>query len=268
MGGVGRRVRTVDVLSRVALAAVLLAAVAPSTAVAAPAVKLTARADKGARLGQPSSIRASLHVNTRTLRSPVRHVSLRYPAGFAVETSGLGAAPCRRHRDDFTDVILEGIQDEAICPANSLMATGTVRGMVLADGERLTAEVGSIDLHAGPLERGRLGIVAVVTGWNPLGATLVFGGRIEPARGRYGGALSIDIKPPPVEWGASLAVTDFDITIGGRDIVYTDQGVRYRPDGIALPARCPRSGFGFSVRLNFADGRRRDVASRMACPRR
>ncbi len=112
------------------------------------------------------------------------------------------------------------------------MATGTVRGLVLADGERLTAETGAIDMHAGPLNRGRLGIVAVVTGWNPLGATLVFGGSVGPAPRPYGGSLSLDIKPPPVEWGASLAVTDFDITIGGQDIVYTDRGQRYRPGRI------------------------------------
>lgn len=269
-------------LSVVGLAAamLLLICLAPAGATAAGSVRLSVGLDAGARLGAATALHTRLSVDTRRQSSPVTTISLRYPASLGVTTSGLGLASCTRPASDFSAVVVDGI-GLAGCPRNAVMATGRAIGEIRLDGTGyigvpgvadigVIRELGTVTVLSGPLRRGRLGIVAFVDGWNPIGAKLAYGGEVAPAPAPFGGALTIRVNQLPAGWGAEIALTDITMTIGARDIVYHERAggrtVRYRPGGVELPARCPAKGLPFMAEIEFANGVRESATALTPCP--
>jgi hypothetical protein len=231
-------------------------------------VRLTAAFDRDARLGASTALLLGVRVDTRLIPSPVSEVQLRYPASLGITTSGLGLDACRRRPRDFAGVVISGT-GLAGCPRNSVMARGTVAGEIRL-GTRTIPEVGTVAVLAGPLQQGRLGLVTLVEGWNPIGALLAYRGSVVPAPAPYGGALALSVVQIPPAYGATIALSDLSLAIGSPDIVYHDRvggrTVAYRPEGIALPARCPRRGFRFQAALTFQDGTQTTAAAAVPCP--
>jgi hypothetical protein len=238
-----------DLLVTAALATTLLSA-GTAEARSRAAIRLTAAFDNGARLGRATALHIGLHIDTRRRSSPVTAIEMRYPESIGVTTSGLGLEACRRPLSDFQAVVVDAI-GLAGCPRNAVMAKGTASGEIRLNGalEDAIHEVGTVTVLAGPIRDGRLGIVTYVDGWNPIGARLVYAGEIAPAPRPYGGSLEIRIPPLPSAWQAEIALTDVSFAIGARSIVYHERvrgrTVAYRPEGIALPTRCPSGGFKF-----------------------
>ncbi|HEY4279686.1 MAG TPA: hypothetical protein VGM91_15785 [Conexibacter sp.] len=255
------------------LSLLALAALAPaSDAAARQPVRLTAALSTGAQLGGSSPLRIGLHVNPRLKASPVTAIELRYPASLGITTSGLGIAACHHTQAQFDNVVVDYGTGLIDCPRNAVIATGEAAGAIhnSDDGAELSREVGSITVLSGPIRDGHLGLVTLVTGWHPVGAELVYAGQIAPAPAPYGGALSITLPPLPAGYGAQVALLDLDLTLGGRNIVYTRRAggrtIAYHPDGIALPERCPTAGFRFAATFTFADGSRNSDTARARCP--
>ncbi|MDW5597117.1 hypothetical protein VSS74_22415 [Conexibacter stalactiti] len=258
----------------IAAVATAITASASVTTTAADAVQrtpvsLVVSLDHDARPGEPTALNLGLRIDLRRQPAPLTMVSLRYPATIGVTTSGLGIEPCRWPPSDFEAVVIE-LTSQLGCPRNSVMGVGTASGQIRMDGTAISREVGTISVHSGPLIGERLQLVTLVDGVNPIGARLVFAGEVRPASKPYGGELTLRIRPLPPSWRASIALSELDLAIGSPEIVYHDRAggktMRYRPDGIVLPARCPRGAFRFAAMLRFADGRRIETSAVAACP--
>jgi hypothetical protein len=149
------------------------------------------------------------------------------------------------------------------------MAHGTADGEI-SFGTKVFREEATVILLAGPIERERLGLVALVEGWHPIGALLAYAGSVLPAPAPYGGTIALDVSPVPPGYDAVLKLDDLRLSIGSPKIVYRERvggrTVAYRPEAIGLPNRCPRGGFRFVASLSFQDGGSRTVSATAACP--
>jgi hypothetical protein len=198
----------------------------------------------------------------RALPPPVTALSLLYPHGFGIITSGLGLASC-------TTTALETLGPRG-CPSRSLMGYGTAIGALkveheIVDEEALTA------IFMAPFDNGEIALLFFLEAYSPLLSENVFNGRLLPARAPFGGALTIAV--PPIEGfleGSDVALVRFRSTIGPLGITYYNhmhgKFVPYRPSGIVLPHQCPRGGFPFAARFTFADGGKLTTHTTVPCP--
>jgi len=247
----------------IAVALALLASCS-ANAVAGP-IKLTATFARGATLGAATVLDAELHVAPR--RAPATEVRVYYPASLGILSSGLGLVACRRPASDFVTVLITAPRLGG-CSPNAVMADGSARADVqLSDGQ-VIREFATVALLSGAVVNGRIGLVFFVEGVRPFGARLVYAGELRPAPAPFGGALVAHLPAIPSLAGtATVALTDMRLAIGSHTIVYRARtGKRYRPEGVALPSRCPRGGFRFRGEVAFADGARAVAETVVRCP--
>jgi len=248
----------------VAVALAILASCSP--AAAARPVELTAAFDHGATLGAATALHAELRVDPR--RPPATEVRVYWPASIGVLSSGLGLAACRRPASDFARILIEGPRFGG-CPQNAVMAYGAATANVrLSDGQTIP-EYATVAVLSGAIVNGSYGLVVFVTGQHPFGGQLAYAGELRPASGSFGGAFVARLPAIPSLAGiATVALTDMRLAIGSHAIVYrTRSGERYRPEGVALPERCPRRGFRFRAEVAFEGGGVRKTAETVVpCP--
>ncbi len=234
-------------------------------------VTVTAAFDRGASLGAPTALNVDLRLDQdRMPKAPVTEVRVAYPRTLGVISSGLGLAACTPSAGDFAKVLISGSRLGG-CSPNAVMGYGTARAIVrLVDGQAIP-EYAIVTLLSGAFEHGRLGLVVYVDGQRPFGARLAFEGEVSGARAPYGGALAVRLPPiPGIEQLATVSLVELQISIGSPAIRYYEhhggQLVGYRPDGVELPARCPRGGFPFRAQVGFADGTSRSAVTTAPCP--
>jgi hypothetical protein len=198
-----------------------------------------------------------------SLPPPVTALSLSYPRGFGLVTSGLGLASC-------TAAVLE-TRGPAGCPSRSLMGYGRAIGAIDIGHQRVDEEALTAIFMA-PFTNGEIALLFFLDAYSPLLAERIFDGRLQAARAPFGGALAITvpiIKSFPD--GPDVALVHLRSTIGPRGITYLNRihgkFVPYRPSGIVLPRRCPKEGFPFAARFTFADGDVLTATTRVRCPR-
>lgn len=234
-----------------------------------PPVRLSAGFSPGAALGGATALTIGLRVDAKRTRVPVREVRLLYPRSLGLVSSGLGLAECRRPARDFTAVLVDGFGLDG-CPPNSVMGYGTIVAEVrLSDGQ-VIPEYGTFALLSGGLDAGTLRLVIQIDGQRPFGGRLVLAGRVASARRPFGGAIAVRFPYVPALAGvAEIALTNLRLVVGHPRIRYVERVrgriVRYRPEGIVLPPRCPRGGFRFRARLTFEDGRRQMADTVIPC---
>jgi hypothetical protein len=234
-------------------------------------VRVTVAFDAGATLGSATALDVDLLLDPRRLtNAPLNEVRFEYPASLGLVSSGLGLATCIRPPSDFAQVLISAT-GLAGCPVNAVMGFGTARAVVRLVSGQVIPEYASVTLLAGPVEHGRLGLVVYVDGERPFGAKLAFAGDVGDSPAPYGGALAVRMPTiPNLQDVATVSLVELRIVIGSHAIRYRERRrgrvVTYHPDGIELPARCPRGGFPFRVRVAFADRSRRVARSRTACP--
>jgi hypothetical protein len=194
---------------------------------------------------------------------PVTTMSLLYPRGFGILSSGLGLAPC-------LSTALEAIGPRG-CPSRSLMGFGTATGALEVGGERVQEEALTAVFLA-PFDNGNIALLFLLDAYEPLYAERIFDGTLQQASAPYGGALSIAV--PPIESfpaGPDVALVRLRSTIGPLGITYYQHVhggyVPYQPSGITLPLRCPPRGFPFAARFSFADGSRLATTTTVPCPK-
>lgn len=236
-------------------------------------VDFRVRLDSRARLGGTAAITINLKVDHRRVLEPVTGIEILTPKGLDIASSGLGLETCRIPDASITNV-LTGSALQVPCPANSLLGRGTAAAQLRFNAfDAPTLGQADISLFAGETQRNRPGLVIFVASFNPLSTGLAYTGSMFNARRPYGLGMKLLlplIPSPP--FGATVSLARMSMTIGARDITYTEQEggstVRYRPDGLTLPTKCPRGGLAFRVKLTFADAPSRTVGTRVACPRR
>jgi hypothetical protein len=191
-------------------------------------------------------------------------MSLLYPRGLGILSSGLGLATC-------LSAALETFGPRG-CPSRSLMGFGTATGALEVGGERVQEEALTAVFLA-PFDNGNIALLFFLNAYEPLSAERIFDGALLPASAPFGGALSIAV--PPIESfaaGPDVALTRLRSTIGPLGITYYEHihggYVPYHPGGIVLPRRCPRRGFPFAARFIFADASRLAATTIVPCPKR
>lgn len=201
--------------------------------------------------------------DTGELPPPVTALSLLYPRGLGIVTSGLGLASC-------TTRVLE-TQGPSGCPSRSLMGYGTATGAIQIDGEVIDEEALTAVFMA-PFDNGEIALLFFLSAYSPLLGEWAFNGRLLPAPPPFGGALAITV--PLIEsfpLGPDVALVRLRSTIGPLGITYYSRihgkFVPYRPSGIVLPHHCPRGGFPFAARFTFADGGELTAHTSVHCPR-
>jgi hypothetical protein len=244
-------------------------ATAAATPVARPSARLAITFAKDAVPGRATALHVRLRIDLRRQPSPVTQVNLRYPASLGITTSGLGVDQCIRPQRDFEAVVIK-LTGRLDCPQNAVMALGKATGEIRFDDRRVSREVGAVTVLAGGLDRGRLRLVTLIEGINPIGARLAYSGEVGSAPKPYGGDLTFRIRQIPPRWNATIALSDLDVAFGSPRIVYNavtgGESVRYRPEGVLLPRLCPGSGFPFSGKLAFADGSEAALRATAPCP--
>lgn len=271
----GRLPRRLATLASCAAVAVSAAADVSGGAAARPApnpLRVIARFDRSAVLGGSTAVDVDLRLDPRGLpAAPPTEVRFEYPADLGVVSSGLGIAACTRPASDFAQVLITAPRLGG-CSPNAVMGYGTAQAIVrLLQSGQAIPEYATVTLLSGPLERGQLGLVVYIDGQRPFGATLAFKGSVGDAPAPYGGALSVRMPSVPgIADIATISLVDLHIVIASHAIRYYERRggrvVAYRPDGIALPASCPRGAFRFGAQVTFADGSRRSARSTTPCP--
>jgi hypothetical protein len=235
-------------------------------------IQLTAGFDADAVLGAATALHLALHVDPRA-PSPVSELRLLYPASLGVVSGGLGLESCRRPESDFVEVIVDGPLGRAGCPANAVMGYGTVRADVrISSTGQVIPEYATLVVLTGPIERGNLGLVIFIDGQRPFGGKFVLAGDVGAAPAPFGGALALRLPVVPgLADVATVALIDFRVVIGARQIVYyertrDERRIAYHPEGVVLPGHCPKRGFRFRARVVFQDGGHAMTSATAPCP--
>jgi hypothetical protein len=194
---------------------------------------------------------------------PLTEARVRYPAGLGLSLSGLGIEAC-------TGATLEAGGPLA-CPTDSFMGEGRASTEIQFGPEVVSegARVWLLRTTAAP--EGRLAMLFLVDGEEPVYAQPVLMGQLLPAAAPFGGRIDIAVPLVSSLPGAPyVSLVRLKLVIGPRGLVYRERIggkiVSYRPKGLSLPERCPRGGYPFAVELQFLDGSRAASSTSVLCP--
>lgn len=216
------------------------------------------------RLGASTSISFAFRIQSppHTVPQPLIDISLALPDELGAATSQLGLANCTAN--DFYEYGLGG------CPTNSLLGRATAMATVPI-GPDLISEQVHIGLTATASESQNLEILYAAEGLTPVFSMLVFRGEIVEASPPYGEEINTFI--PPIETlpeAPYASVVSMRSTLGPQGITYYKRShghrIAYSPQGIDLPARCPRGGFKFAATFTFLDQATKQLRMRVPCP--
>lgn len=238
-------------------------AAAPAAAIAKQSVSLTA-----ALIPDRPGARATMEFGVRvtspngTPASPTIRMQLAYPANIGIANSGLGLDVC--------EPSLLAADGPDACPTDSRIGLGNAT-VVVPFSQRLIRESAQVTVFSAPVQDGELGMLLVATARAPIIAELALPARIVPAPAPFGGSLDTSFPlVSTVPEGSHVAMVQFEATIGPRHITYVEdvrgRAVRYTPQGLLLPNRCPKGGFPFKVDLTFEDGTQAHAATAVKCP--
>jgi hypothetical protein len=271
----GREPRVRPLFSTVALLALLLATVASAAAMAAaaalPAVAGAAQTAKLTagfspyRLGRSTTVKLDLRIGVAGesggLPSPVTRFEMHIPANLELIGSSLGLSIC--HAGELLASGPDG------CPADARLGLGSAEIKVPVGAEPVS-ETASMEAEMGPPVGEEIGVLLYAEAGSPVAAQLIFPGVLA---GGASQSLSTAVPLIPSLPGAPyISMVSMKLSLGPEGLRYfkTVHGrtVGYRPEGIALPARCPRGGFKFTSNLQFADGSSVSATSTVPCPAR
>jgi hypothetical protein len=209
------------------------------------------------RLGKPTTVSLGFQVtgDSAAIPSPLTAIDFRFPSNLGIVTSGLGTTTCEP----------EALEEHgpAGCRANSIMGSGSAVARFQI-GPNIFSETASLGIVAGPSADGKVRLLVSATGISPVAARIVMSSLLEPGRLR----IAVPLVPSLPE-GSDVAVVAVHVTLGGNRTYYeTRHGrrVAYRPRGIGLPRRCPKSGFRFAASFSFEDGSDAGAHTVVRCP--
>jgi hypothetical protein len=253
-------------MRRIALPlAVLLCALLPAAARAAPGVALHASFTPD-RLGASTTIGFEFTIAREQghVPPPLTHVTLRMPAGLSYATSTLGLAICTPEA-----LVAKGL---AGCSPNSRLGHGSAF-VEVPFGPDAGREIPDVEALMGPPQNGNVVVLFYANGEIPIFAQLVFSGELLPGAGPFGMTLDTTVPlVPGVTNGPPVSILRVSSTIGPSRLTYYrrvhGRRVAYHPRGIEVPERCPRGGFPFAADFTFLDGSHAEARTTVPCPRR
>jgi hypothetical protein len=148
---------------------------------------------------------------------------------------------------------------EAGCSPNALMGRGHA-DVRLAFGDTVINDASTISIFMGPPIQRHTTMVFLATSRSPVFAEVLFHGSLLPDPSSPEGALLQAAIPlvPSVPGAPYVSVVSMETTLGPENITYFRDShgkrIAFEPEGLALPAQCPRRGFPFVGTLGFVDG--------------
>jgi len=218
------------------------------------------------RLGRSTTLKIALNLGVAGtsdgLPSPVTRFDMRIPADMELIGSSLGLAICHP-----AALLAEGIDG---CSPNARIGYGSAEIKVPV-GPEAVPEAAGIDAEMGPPVDGQIGVLLYAEAGAPVAAQLIFPGVLSEGGGAAGQSLDTAVPLIPTLPGApDISMVSMNLSLGPDQLTYYEQvrgrTVAYRPEGIALPASCPRGGFRFSSDISFLDGSTVRAASTVPCP--
>lgn len=215
-------------------------------------------------LGASTTVTFGFHIQSppNTVPQPLIGINLELPHDLGAATSDLGLSDCA------PNAFYEG--GIAGCPPNSLVGRAIATATVPIGPELIREQV-HIGLTAAASESKNPEILYAAEGLTPVFSQLIFRGEILEADPPYGEA--IDTFIPPIETlpeAPYASVISMSSTIGPKGLTYYKRShgrrVPYQPEGIALPARCPRGGFRFAATFTFLDEATKALRLVVPCP--
>jgi len=213
-------------------------------------------------LGKPSTISLSFRVRDPGAKAPppLRRMTIRYPNELGIALSGLGIETCTVETLEFNG--------PSGCPTDSLMGRGSALA-ALPFGPEVLYERAKVWVYRAPDANGYINLLFYAEGHHPVIAHLVLTAELLPERPPYGGRIAVSLPLiPSLPEAPPVSIVKLSATLGPRGITYIERRhhrlVRYKPTGIYLPQRCPRSGFPWSATFAFQDGHQ--AATRIYVP--
>jgi hypothetical protein len=209
------------------------------------------------RLGAATSVTVAIAIapDASALPMPISQVEVGFPANIGLATTGLGVTVCE-------PAALQELGPPA-CPADSKMGSGEATVAVAFGSDTITEHV-TLELYAAPSPDGYVHMAVLAEGREPIEARIVMAAVLHP------GHLQIIVPTMPSVPGAEdVSVLSLRATLGGRLTYYErahGRTVAYQPQGVSLPASCPRGGWHLSATLDFADGSSSRAGTVVGCP--
>jgi hypothetical protein len=236
-----------------------------STAQAAPSAKLHVGFIPE-RLGQSTTLEfnAQIAVPDGRVPPPLTELDVNYPGSLGVAVGELGLATCSKKR-------LEALGAEG-CPADSRMGEGSATAEIPI-GPDILQETAKVAILRAPEQEGHLALLIYATGEEPVSAQIAFPGLLLSSPPPYGASIHINVPlVPSLPNGPDVSVVRIHATLGPLGLTYYEnihgKRIAYKPTGILLPHKCPRSGFAFSATFAFLDGSHTTSNTSVPCPAR
>ncbi|HTW43540.1 MAG TPA: hypothetical protein VMD79_14640 [Solirubrobacteraceae bacterium] len=217
------------------------------------------------RLGASTTIGFSFHIvnSEGGLPSPLTSVSLGLPAGINYLSTTLGLAICQPQA-----LLARGL---AGCSPNARLGHGSAY-VEVPFGQGSGREIPNIQALMGPPHEGNIVVLFYANGLEPVYAQIVFEGELIAGTQTLGGRLEAMVPlVPSVPGGPPVSIVSLNATIGPAGLTYYERVhghiVSFHPQGVSVPAHCPRGGFAFSALFTFEDGTSTSARSSVPCPR-
>ncbi len=243
---------------------VLLGISIPGTAAASQKVRLKASFSPD-HLGGSTTISLAFDIFSTTggLPSPVTDVQIDLPAGMGLGTTDLGEETC-----DPSTLFELGPSG---CSPNSRMGLGNAMVEIpVGNAPKFHANV---TVYMGKPVNHHTTMLIYAETVTPVYGQFVFPSELLPVTsGAYGAQLNTAMPLIPT-WpgGPPAVIVHMETTLGPRHLTYYTRKhgklVGYRPEGMAVPERCPRGGFAFRANYHFQDGTSTSATTSVPCPR-
>jgi hypothetical protein len=238
---------------------------APACALGAASVQLHTRfiPDKP---GASTTVAFSLEIGDPGGGSPpppLTDLDFHLPAGMSVLQSELGLATCSE-----TALLAHGL---VACSPNSRLGGGSTT-VKFKFGPTVNEAHGRVTALLGEAEGAGLPVLIYVEVLHPVFAALVFPSRLTNDAGLFGEQLDTPLPLiPTLPKAPDVSITRLSVTFGPLGLTYYlhrhGKSVPFKPRGLSVPSRCPRSGFPFAATLTFLGGTQVGALSDVPCPR-
>jgi hypothetical protein len=243
--------------------ALLAAALTSPVAVAAPQAEMTAKL-RPEKLGAPTAVSVAFHLRPGPGEAlpALSEFALRLPRGMGFAASQLGLATCSPAR------LLSSGADG--CPRESLMGNGSAQVRV-PFGTQVVSETARVSIFmAQPVDE-KTTTLFYFDGKRPVIAPIVLQSQVVTPEGSSNSILDTNVQPiPSTPDGPEASLVALRSTLGPASLRYHRQvggrRVSYRPEGLRIPARCPRGGFPFDASFRFRDAGQVYAHTTVPCP--
>jgi hypothetical protein len=217
------------------------------------------------RLGHSTTLKIALKLGVagspNGLPPPATRFDMKIPPDMELIGSSLGLAICSP-----STLLASGVEG---CSPNARLGFGSAQ-IEVPVGPEPVPELAGIEAEMGPPAGEQVGVLLYAEAGAPVAAQLIFPGVLFEG-GAAGQSLNTSVPLIPTLPGApDISLVSLNLSLGPDRLTYYEQvhGMTraYRPQGIALPARCPRGGFRFVSDIGFQDGTTVRASSTVACP--